>query len=206
MKYRWVSGLLMTVALAACNGGADLQDAPVPLGDFKLGHNIVIASKAFQGPLSREASEEMLSETVKAAIAERFDRYDGDRLYHFGISVEGYVLAIPGVPVVAAPKSILIINLTVWDDAAGKKLNEEPHQITVFENFGADMVLGSGFTMSAEEQLEILARNAAKEVERYLVAQQKAQGWFTPDPATASAEATTDSAAVPATDAEAPAL
>lgn len=177
---RWVSGLFILSVVAACSGSADLKDPPAPLGDFKLVHNIVVASKAYQGPVSRKASEELLASTMKAAIAERFDRYDGDSGYHFGISVEGYVLAISGVPLVA-PKSVLIINLTVWDDEAGKKLNEEPQQITVFETFGADLILGSGFTMSAEEQLVILSQNAAKAVENYLVEQQNEQGWFTPD-------------------------
>ncbi len=181
---RWVSGLLMLSVVAACSGSADLKDAPVPLGDFRLEHNIVVASKATQGPLSRKASEEMLANTMKAAIAERFDRYDGASRYHFGISIEGYILAIPGIPVVAAPKSALIINLTVWDDEAGKKLNDEPRQITVFETFGTDLIIGSGLTMTADEQLVILSQNAAKEVEKYLVEQRAEQGWFTPDPQT----------------------
>ena len=178
---RRVFGLLMVSIVAACSGSADLKDPPVPLGDFSLVHNIVVASKAYQGPLSRKASEEQLANTMKAAIAERFDRYNGASRYHFGISIEGYVLALPGVPVVAAPKSVLIINVTVWDDEAGKKLNDEPHQITVFETFGADLILGSGLTMSADEQLVILSQNAAKEVENYLVEQRNELGWFTPD-------------------------
>ena len=94
------------------------------------------------------------------------------------------ILAIPGIPVVAAPKSALIINLTVWDDEAGKKLNDEPRQITVFETFGTDLIIGSGLTMTADEQLVILSQNAAKEVEKYLVEQRAEQGWFTPDPQT----------------------
>ena len=134
---RWISGLLMLSVVASCSGSADLKDPPVPLGDFKLVHNIVVASKAQRGPVSRKVSEELLESTMKAAIAERFDRYDGAGLYHFGISIEGYVLAVSGVPLVA-PKSVLIINLTVWDDAAGKKLNQEPREIVVFETFGTD--------------------------------------------------------------------
>ncbi|WP_299621269.1 hypothetical protein [uncultured Tateyamaria sp.] len=155
-----------------------MDEAPVPLGDFNLVHNIVVAPKAQRGPLSRKASEEQLVETMKSAIAERFDRYDGNRRYHFGISVEGYVLAVPGVPVVLAPKSIMIINLTVWDDAAGKKLNDQPEQITVAETFGTGAVVGSGYTLTAQQQLEQLSENAAKAVERYLVKQQAEQGWF----------------------------
>lgn len=179
---RWVIGLLMLVGLSACAANRDLNEAPVPLGDFSLVHNIVIADKAQRGPLSRKASEEQLSAAVKAAMAERFDRYNGSSRYHFGISVEGYVLAQPGIPLVLAPKSALILNVTVWDDAAGGKLNDEPEQITVLETFGTAPIIGTGFTMTAEEQLKELSQNAAKAVERYLVRQQKSEGWFTPDP------------------------
>lgn len=193
---RWVSGFAMLLVLAACGGNADLDEAPVPLGDFKLVHNIVVAPKAQRGPLSRKASEEQLVETMRGAIAERFDRYEGNSGYHFGISVEGYVLAVPGVPVVLAPKSILIINLTVWDDAAGEKLNDEPEQITVAETFGTGAIIGSGYTLDAEEQLAQLSQNAAKAVERYLVKQQAVAGWFKSD-AVAQAPAE-DVATVPA--------
>lgn len=166
--------------LSACSGKADLDEPPVPLGNFELGHNIAVASKARQGPLSRKASEDELIAAMQKAIAERFDRYEGGKLYHFGISVEGYVLAAPGVPLVLSPKSVLIINLTVWDDAAGKKLNEKVHQITVLETLGSGKLIGSGYTLSREEQLEQLAQNAAKSVETYLVRQQRESGWFQP--------------------------
>ncbi|MEL6782775.1 MAG: hypothetical protein AAFO51_10380, partial [Pseudomonadota bacterium] len=165
----------------ACASTADLDEAPVPLGDFSLVHNIVIAENAQRGPLSRKATEEQLSAAVQAAMAERFGRYEGASRYHFGISVEGYVLAQPGIPLVLAPKSALILNVTVWDDAAGGKLNDKPEQITVLETFGTAPVIGTGYTMSAEEQLTELSQNAAKAVERFLVRQQAEQGWFDPD-------------------------
>lgn len=178
---RLVLALMMMALVAACGSGkADLNEPPVPLGDFKLIHNVVVASKAQRGPLSRKATEEELVETMKAAISERFDRYEGNKGYHFGISVEGYVLAAPGVPLVLSPKSILIINVTVWDDAAGKKLNDEPEQITVLETFGTGAVVGSGYTLTAQEQLKQLSQNAAKAVEQYLVRQQSEAGWFPP--------------------------
>lgn len=170
--------LVFLVVLGACSGAADLSDPPVPLGDFKLGHNVVVAPKAQKGPFSRDVTEAELVEAMTSAIAERFERYEGNSLYHFGISVEGYVIAAPGVPLVLSPKSILIINLTVWDDAAGKKLNEEVHQITVLETFGSGAILGSGFTMTKEEQLKQLSQNAAKAVQTYLVKQRNEQGWF----------------------------
>ena len=179
---RAILGVVMMAVLAACSAGTDLDEPPVPLGDFRLEHNIVIASKAQRSPVSRAATEEQLAGTMRAAIAERFGRYNGASRYHFGISVEGYALAPPGVPLVLAPKSALIINVTVYDDAAGKKLNDTPEQITVLETFGADTILGTGYTMTAEEQLVELSRNAAKAVERYLLTQQEEQGWFEPDP------------------------
>lgn len=177
---RWAIGLVMSAALAACVSGADIDAPPVSLGNFNLRHNIVVAPKVQTGPFSRKATKEDLVAAMKAAISERFDRYDGSRDYHFGISIEGYVLAAPGVPILLAPKSILIINLTVWDDAAGKKLNEKPEQITVIETFGTGALIGSGYTMSADEQLAQLTQNAAKAVERYLVKQQSELGWFGP--------------------------
>jgi hypothetical protein len=174
-----VFAILISLAmLAACNGARDLQDAPVPLGDFNLVHNIAVAPKAFKGPLSREVSEEELTTALSDATKERFGRYNGARDYHFGMSVEGYVLAQPGIPLVFAPKSILIINLTVWDDAKNLKLTPEPHQITVLESFDQGPIVGSGYTKSAQEQLKNLSQNAAKQIETFLVKQNKENGWF----------------------------
>jgi hypothetical protein len=175
---RILTALISIVVLSACNGASDLDKPAVPLGDFNLYHNIVVAPKVQKLPISREVSEEVLTTAVKDAIAERFDRYEGARNYHFGVSVEGYVLAPPGIPLVLAPKSIMILNLTVWDDAAGKKLTEEPHQITVFESLDQGPIVGSGYTKTAEEQLKNLSQNAAKSIENYLVKQNKAEGWF----------------------------
>ena len=175
---RILSALISIVVLSACNGASDLDQPAVPLGDFNLYHNIVVAPKVQKLPISREVSEEVLTTAVKDAIAERFDRYEGARNYHFGVSVEGYVLAPPGIPLVLAPKSIMILNLTVWDDAAGKKLTDEPHQITVFESLDQGPIVGSGYTKTAEEQLKNLSQNAAKSIETYLVKQNKAEGWF----------------------------
>jgi hypothetical protein len=176
---RIIFGGLLMLSVAACNGAADLQDAPEPLGDFRLGHNIVVAPKVVKGPLSRNATEEELTTALQTAIAERFDRYEGEKLYHFGVSVEGYVLAAPGIPLVLAPKSIMIVNITVWDNAANAKMNTKAHQITVLESLDQGPLLGSGYTKSAEEQLKNLSQNAAKSIERYLTNQKAEKGWFT---------------------------
>lgn len=177
----------------ACSPSGDDLDAPmVPLGDFKLGHNVVVAPKAVKGPLSREASKEELTDALKDAIGARFGRYEGTKLYHLGVSVEGYVLAQPGVPLVVSPKSILIIRVTVWDDAAGKKLNEKPEQITIFESLSGETAIGSGLTQSGEEQLRNLSVNAAKQIELFLLKKQEEEGWFGPEPLVAG-----ETAAVP---------
>ncbi|MGB3244022.1 MAG: hypothetical protein WBB25_05785 [Sulfitobacter sp.] len=175
---RFVAALMTVLMLSACNGASDLGKPAVPLGDFNLQHNIAVAPKVQKGPLSREVSKEVLVKALTDATAERFDRYNGSRNYHFGMSVEGYVLAQPGIPLVFAPKSVLIINLTVWDDAKNLKLTPKPHQITVLESFDQGPVVGSGYTKSAEEQLKNLSQNAAKAIENYLVKQNKAEGWF----------------------------
>lgn len=170
---------LAAVALiAACTNANDLDKGPVPLGNFALGHNVVVAPNLTKGPLSRTADKEEFKKIMQDAVAERFGRYKGDKQYHFGISLEGYVLAQPGIPLVLSPKSILIFNVTVWDDAAGKKLNEKVQQITVVETISGDTLVGSGYTKSAKEQMVQLARIGAKQVENYLVRQNSKEKWF----------------------------
>lgn len=176
---RRLFAVVALLVLAGCTYESDLQEPPVDLGNFSLGHNIVVAPfAATASAISREASEEQLTTALKEAIAQRFDRYQGAKRYHLGVSIEGYVLARAGVPVVAAPKSAMIIRVTVWDDAQGKKLNVPPEQMTILENLDGESLLGTGWTQSAEKQLNGLARNAAKAIETFLVAQNAEQGWF----------------------------
>lgn len=183
MPFRPLLALIALVALSACSVSRDdLTTTPTPLGEFYLGHNIVVAENATKGPLSRDASNEEWEAAVKTAIDDRFRRFDGDKLFHIAISVDGYVLAQPGIPLVAAPKSVLIFGVTIWDDAAGGKINQEPHRITVFENLSGDTMVGSGLTSTAEEQMERLAFNAARATERWM---RENADWFALDPAAA---------------------
>lgn len=176
-----IFALLSFVAfIAGCTNPNDLDEAPAELGDFSLGHNIVVASKMTRGPLSREASEDEWKAALTTAIGDRFGRYEGDKLYHFGVSVEGYVLAQPGIPVVASPKSVLIVLLTVWDDAAGEKMNTPAEQITIVESISGNTIFGSGLTQSKEVQMQNLSRNASKQIENFLVRRHKSDGWFGP--------------------------
>lgn len=188
--------------LMACTNSNDLDETPAYLGDFSLGHNVVVAPNLTKGPASREASKEEWIAAMTTAIDERFGRYEGERLYHLGISVEGYVLAVTGIPLVASPKSALILKVTVWDDAMQKKLNEEPHQVTVMESVSGSTILGSGLTQTKEKQLENLSRNAAKLIQAWMEQQNHEQGWFESG-AAGAAEGETDGA-VGAGDAPAP--
>ena len=179
--FRLIAAGLALLGLMACTNPNDLDQAPAYLGDFHLGHNVVVAPNLTKGPASREASKEEWIAEMQAAIDERFGRYEGERLFHLGISVEGYVLAVPGVPVVASPKSALILKVTAWDDARQKKLNEEPEQITVLESFSTKTIFGSGLTQSKEKQMYNLTRNAAKLIQNWLVERNNKEGWFEPD-------------------------
>jgi hypothetical protein len=169
----------------------DLDGPPVPLGDFRLGHNVVVTPKTQKAPLGRELERDVMEAMLKEAVDERFGRYEGDRLFHLGISIESYFLAPPGVPIVAAPKSLMIILLNVWDDTKNIKLTAEPHQIIAVESFDQGPLVGSGYTKTAEEQFQNLSRNAVKQVQDYLVERNEEDGWFQPeiasDPATATA-------------------
>lgn len=181
---RPVAAILSLALLSACAVSRDDLDlTPAPLGDFYLGHNIVVAANMVQGPLSRTATPEEWEEALRSAIDARFSRFDGDKLYHIAVSVDGYVLAQPGIPVVAAPRSALIFGVTIWDDAAGGKINDTPHRITVLENLSGDTVVGSGLTSTAEEQMERLAFNAARAIERWM---RENEDWFTPEPGLAA--------------------
>lgn len=160
--------IAMLCLLAACAKKSDLDQPPVPLGLFELGHNVVVAPHPVQGPLSRDVAPEEWVDTMRSAIAARFDRYEGGKLYHLGVSVDGYVVAQTGIPLVLAPKSVLILNVTLWDDAKGKKVNDEPERIMVLESFSGRNIFGSGLTQTREEQMENLSYNAAKRIETWL--------------------------------------
>ncbi len=189
---RKLAAMALLVLAAACTDVSDLQEAPADLGQFRLGHNVVVASKMRQAALSRDATEEEWVTALQAAVEERFGRYEGERLYHLGISVEGFSIAPPGVPLVASPKSVLIIRATLWDDALGRKLNEEAKQFTVFETFSGSTIVGSGLTQTKEEQIQNLSRSAAKLVQNWMLQNPE---WFPgigAQPAAAASDETTD--------------
>ncbi|MBK5934856.1 hypothetical protein C8N32_10399 [Rhodovulum imhoffii] len=166
--FRLRRGVLGVALLCAGCAPVNLDAPHEDLGDFRLGHAIVLAGNAKPIPPSRRALAEEWETVLREEITTRFGGRGGRRLYHIAVNVDGYALAVPGVPVVAAPKSVLVISANLWDDAAGRKLHDAPEQIVVFEDLGADTLIGTGLTRSREEQMRALARNAALQIERWL--------------------------------------
>jgi len=164
-----IFSLLLSVGLLSACAGQNVVEAPVALGDFKMGHNIVVADNPQKVPISREANPQDLDDSLTKAIQERLGRYDGDKFYNLGVSIDAYALAPPGIPVVAAPKSILVITANIWDDAAREKLNPEGKQLTVFEGLSGDTVIGTGYTRTRQQQMDALSFNAVKRVEAWLL-------------------------------------
>lgn len=191
MSFRRCLALCLGLVLISSCQKNDLEDPPVPLGNFVLGHNIVFADKMQKVPISREASVDEWEAAMKQAIDDRFGRYDGDHIYDFGISVDAYALAPPGIPIIAAPKSVLVITANIWDDETQQKLNPEGERMMIFESLSGETVISSGLTRSKAKQMEILSYNAAKKVEEWLL---KHPEWFT-KPAEGAAAAPTGEAA-----------
>jgi len=182
----------VAVAMAALSACSVLPEKKpqLELGDFALGHNIVIAPNPYMGPGSREATPEELINAVKTAIETRLDVYEGEKVYNIGLSIDGYVLADVGLPVVLAPKSALIVQISLWDDAIAEKLTDEAHQIVVLEDFSAKTIIGSGLFSTKDQQLQVLSRKVALKVENWL---EENNDWFGVDP-DAIPEATVDDA------------
>ncbi len=177
---------LCAVALFAACAKEDLSEAPPPIGDFQLGYTIIVAKNAQQTGPSRRASEEEWQAILKTEIEKRIGRYDGEKLYHLGINVDAYAIAIPGVPLVLKPKSVLAVKANVWDDSAQRRINAEPKQITVFEGRSPETFIGSGIMQTREEQMQNLAEQAAIAIARWLV---ENKAWFSPEAVAARAAA-----------------
>ena len=177
MLRKFIGSLVCLTVLACGTVEEDLSEAPMPLGQFRLGHNIAIADNVTKGQFSSEFTDTQIEVAVQNQVAQRLRRYDGDGLYHLGIVVGGIVLAQPGVPIVYAPKPVMILDVTVFDNATQEKLNAEPKRIFAGEGMrNAVPFLGSGNVRSVELQLENLSASAAREIEAWL---RENPDWFT---------------------------
>lgn len=174
-----LSGLAM---LAAC-GETSLNEAPEDLGAFQARVTHVYTEKALQWPLSRDADHSEWTAPIQNAVDTRLRRYQGAQEYDVAVTLEGFLLAPPGVPVLLSPKSAVVVNVFVYDVAEEKFLAKK-HQMEIFESTtGKSALLGSGHARTKEEQIQGLAINIADKVEEWMAAQHKAEGWFAPRPA-----------------------
>ncbi|SLN60056.1 hypothetical protein PSA7680_03147 [Pseudoruegeria aquimaris] len=168
LSRRAALGLLALPLLAACAGDPEVLEPPKDLGEFRLGRYFIYADDAQVGPLSKDVTADEWENIMSDALVERLGRYRGGRSYDIGINIVGYVVAVPGVPVVASPKSVLVAMVNIWDQGNPNKLNAEPKQITVLESFTAEGVISSGLTMSSDEQMQQLSRNAVRAIEEWI--------------------------------------
>ena len=146
-----------------------LTDPPIPMGDFAMGLNVVVADTAQTVPISRKATPDEWKEAMAKAMADRFGGYSGARLFNFGVSIDGYELAPPGVPIVASPQSALIATVTVWDDAKQVQFNPGGKRLAIVEGVSAETFIGSGWTQNRKQQMAKLAYKAALAVQDYLL-------------------------------------
>jgi len=183
MAFARAAFFVLVAALAGC-ATDDLSKPPTQFGDFHLGYDIVVADNAKSTGPSRQATPEEWQAALKTAIDKRMGRYDGDKLYHLGVGVVGYALAVPGIPVLLSPKSVLVVTVDVWDDSAQRKVNAEPKRLTVFEGLSGSTIIGSGLTSSKQQQMQRLSDNAARQINDWLIAN---KAWFTPEAVAARA-------------------
>lgn len=114
------------LSVSACANTDDLAQVPEPMGRFLLGHTVTVVEEPEIGPFSREATDEAWETAINFAMEERFGRWDGDKYFHIATKVDGYALAMIGVPVVFTPKSVLIASVTIWDDERARRSRTIP--------------------------------------------------------------------------------
>ena len=92
MRYSLISlciGLSLFSGLWACaptNRSAKVD----PIGEFRVGHTVVVGKDMVQGPLSREADPQKIIDAIKQATSERLSVYDGSQYYHVAVKIDAY--------------------------------------------------------------------------------------------------------------------
>lgn len=168
---------LSLAALAACTQ-TQVNEAPEQLGEFSLRINHAVTDKAVQGPVSRDATPQEWESAIKKGIDLRLGRYQGTQEYDIGVYLGAYMLAPPGVPVLYNPKSIAIVEVTLYD-VGKEEILARQHRIQVLEDTTSESaVVGSGNSRDKAEQMAGLALKVADEIEEWLAEEHKKNGWF----------------------------
>ncbi|KPD13186.1 hypothetical protein [Phaeobacter sp. 11ANDIMAR09] len=189
--------LASLVLLAACDE-TQLNEAKEDLGDFNMRVSFVYTDKALQWPLSRAAETSEWNEPIERALEARLGRYNGAGKYDVAITLEGFLLATGGIPVLVNPKSAAVVNVFVYDVTTKTYLLKE-HQMKIFEDTtGESAIFGSGYSRTKAEQIDGLALKIVDGLEEYMAAQHAEKGWFNggespetlaePEPVTAPAD------------------
>lgn len=166
-------------ALTACSPTL-VDEPPEKMGAFKLRVNYVFADKAVKGPVSRDATPQEWVSAIENAVDIRLGRYEGAQEYDLGISLEGYMLAPEGVPVVYNPKSTAVVRVTVYDVGQKKYLAKAMQMQVLEDTTSQSAFVGSGHARTKEEQMSGLALKIADRVEEWLAEEHKDNGWFDP--------------------------
>ncbi|SDY50468.1 hypothetical protein [Citreimonas salinaria] len=160
------------LALAGCAAPtADLEGPVDPLGDFQLGFSEVVAPNLEAMLVTETVDAETWTAAVDRALETRFGRFGGSRCYHLGVSVEAYSMPPPLVP----GRLALAARVTVWDDAAQRKLNEETKLITVIRALDGSI---SRAARTRADKVRLLAEGLARQTEEWLREMQETEGWF----------------------------
>ncbi len=170
--------LITGLALMGACTQTQVYEEPESLGEFKMRVNYAFADKAVQGPVSRDATPDEWTAAIQNAVDIRLGRYEGAQEYDIGISLEGYMLAPPGIPVIYNPKSTAIVLVNVYD-VKNKEFLAKGKQFQVLEDTtGGSALKGSGHERTKEEQMSGLSLKVADRVEEWLAEEHKDNGWF----------------------------
>lgn len=188
--------LLASLFLLAACGETQLDEAPEDLGNFNMRVGFVYTDKALQWPLSRDAEPSEWNAPIERALEARLGRYQGAGKYDVAITLEGFLLATGGIPVLVNPKSAAVVNVFVYN-VETKTYLARKHQLKIFEDTtGESAIIGSGYSRTKEEQIDGLALKIVDGLEEFMAEQHAEHGWF--NGAAPAEEVVDDSTEVPA--------
>lgn len=149
-----IIALFAALSLLVACGETRLDEAPEDLGAFQARIVHVYTEKALQWPMSRSADHSEWTDPIKSALETRLRRYEGGQQYDVAVTLEGFMLAPAGVPVLFSPKSVVVVNVFVYDVEQERFLAKK-HQMEIFESTtGESALVGSGHARSKQEQIQ----------------------------------------------------